>query len=66
MDDFRDYMPGSLTEQSMKAWANLPWKTQIERLTGMALMFEARLSELDPNYRAYPFGLVNANAIALP
>lgn len=49
---------GTMTDENAKAWAGMglskDW--QIKRLVDWANMLERRVSELDPLYRAYPFG----------
>jgi hypothetical protein len=62
MDDYRSIYDNSLTKQSSEAWAHLKPNLQIERLRDMSLMFEARLSELDPLYMSHPFGKVTIKA----
>jgi hypothetical protein len=49
--------PMSLTDESMIQWQNtIGLKSQLERLQDWANMLEARVAQLDPDYRAYPWG----------
>lgn len=66
MNDFTDHYENSMTRQSFEAWRHLEEKYRTARLLDLALMFEARLSELDPNYRAYPFGRVKQDPAKPP
>lgn len=45
-----------LTDECAAIWSNLPPKWQIQRLKEWAQMLESRVSELDPDYRGYPWG----------
>ena len=45
-----------MTQEAVQVWANLDPKWQIARLTDWAAMLEERLAQLDPYYKAYPWG----------
>ena len=51
---------GTMTDDNARAWASMgiskDW--QIKRLTDWANMLERRVAQLDPMYRAFPFGRV--------
>lgn len=49
-------MNAPITEQNVRAWAQLDPKWQLVRLTDWAAMLEERVAELDPLYQAYPWG----------
>jgi hypothetical protein len=46
----------SLTDEYADVWAMIAPIHQIQRLTDWANMLEARVKELDPMYRSYPWG----------
>ena len=46
----------TMTQDAADAWASISKEWQIKRLREWAEMLEARVAELDPMYRAYPFG----------
>ena len=46
----------SMTDENADAWAMIAPIHQIQRLTDWANMLEKRVKELDPIYRAYPWG----------
>jgi len=53
----------TLTEEYAGAWASMGLSQgwQMTRIKEWANMLEKRVAELDPDYRAYPFGRIDNN-----
>lgn len=45
-----------MTEQNAQAWAHLQPKWREQRMREWAQMLERRVRQLDPDYKAFPWG----------
>jgi hypothetical protein len=50
----------TMTERNAEAWKQLAVEYRERRMLDWALMLEKRVSELDRDYRAYPWGRKDA------
>lgn len=55
----------SMTDENADAWAMIAPAHQIQRLTDLANMLEARVKEFDPEYRAHPWGRKTSSSAKL-